>query len=380
MYSIYEICQAAKLIIDKFFILVLVLIIIQIILICLIYSKSIVFSIVFSVIFFLVSMSVLIMLQRCYKRALSNNVKLENEFNKMKDKLEEHIMELNVSNNELKMLNIELIKAKNRLEELSNYRGRFISNMSHELRTPLNAIIGFSHILLESDFVISEEEKINLIKVIHNSGKRLLNIINNILDLSDLRQDLYEPTPKIMDITPTIDAMASTAKGLLKDKTSIILSVNTDGKYPRVYADEVALNKVLTHVIENASKYTSKGEIRIFTEEDENYFYIMVSDTGIGMTKEELERVFEPFTKMIMNDQPISLTEGVGLGMPVSKYLMDKMSEDLLVTSQKGYGTTVKVMIKKGTEMENLKRRLLTEIKKGERVFIADTAKYLVKL
>jgi signal transduction histidine kinase len=288
------------------------------------------------------------MLQRCYKRALSNNVKLENEFNKMKDKLEEHIMELNVSNNELKMLNIELIKAKNRLEELSNYRGRFISNMSHELRTPLNAIIGFSHILLESDFVISEEEKVNLIKVVHNSGKRLLNIINNILDLSELRQDLYEPRPKIMDITPTIDAMISTAKGLLKDKTSIILSVNTDGKYPRVYADEVALNKVLTHVIENASKYTSKGEIRISTEEDENYFYIIVSDTGIGMTKEELERVFEPFTKMIMNDQPISLTEGVGIGMPASKYLMDKMSGDLLVTSQKGYGTTVKVMIKKG--------------------------------
>jgi len=177
----------------------------------------------------------------------------------MKDKLEEHIMELNVSNNELKMLNIELIKAKNRLEELSNYRGRFISNMSHELRTPLNAIIGFSHILLESDFVISEEEKVNLIKVVHNSGKRLLNIINNILDLSDLRQDLYEPIPKIIDITPTIDAMISTAKGLLKDKTSIILSVNTDGKYPRVYADEVALNKVLTHVIENAFQIYIKG-------------------------------------------------------------------------------------------------------------------------
>ncbi|MCX8083574.1 MAG: HAMP domain-containing histidine kinase [Calditerrivibrio sp.] len=274
-------------------------------------------------------------------------LEIENNFNMVRNKLEEQILEVNTSNNELKILNIELIKTKNKLEELSNYRGRFIANMSHELRTPLNAIIGFSHVLLESEFTITEEEKQNLIKTIHNSGKKLLNIINNILDLSDLKQDILEPSPKYIDVAPTLEALASTAKGLLKDSRSIILNIRLKNYYPHVYADEKALNKVLTHILENATKYTKKGEITIYTEEDENHLYVIISDTGIGMTEDELKRVFEPFTKLIMQDQPLSLSEGVGIGMPISKYLMEKMSGDLIVTSKKDYGTTVKIVLKK---------------------------------
>jgi signal transduction histidine kinase len=312
--------------------------------------------ILWGILFNLLILSALISICYLLKKENDNiqNLAKETEHNAkiLQNKLEEQILEINVSNNELKTLNIELIKAKNKLEEISNYRGRFISNMSHELRTPLNAIIGFSHVLIHSNFDISEEEKINLIKTIHNSGKKLLNLINNILDLSDLKQDILEPSPKYIDISPSIEALVSTAKGLLKEKSSILLNVKIKNVYPNVYADEKAINKVLTHILENATKYTKKGEISIQTEEDENYLYIIISDTGIGMTDDELKRIFEPFTKMIMNDQPLSLNEGIGIGMPISKYLMEKMDGDLIVTSQKNYGTTVKIILKKEKKNE----------------------------
>ncbi len=339
--------QAVKLINNKIYILFLSSIITGVVSFFLIYNQLMFWGILLNIV------TICLLSLAIYTLKMENNsiknefLEVENNFNLLKNKFEEQILEVNTSNNELKTLNIELIKAKNRLEELSNYRGRFISNMSHELRTPLNAIIGFSHVLLQSDFSISEEEKNNLIKTIHNSGKKLLNIINNILDLSDLKQDILEPSPRYIDVSPSLEALVSTAKGLLKDNRSILLNVKIKNIYPNVYADEKALNKVLTHILENATKYTKKGEISIYTEEDEEKLYIIISDTGVGMTEDELKRIFEPFTKMIMNDQPISLSEGVGIGMPISKYLMEKMSGDLIVESKKDYGTIVKIVLKK---------------------------------
>lgn len=339
--------QVVKLINKRFFIVIFTSIILLIISLYLILNQLIFWGIFINILTFSIILSIIYLSKIDYETTKNEFVEMENNFNILRNKLEEQILEVNTSNNELKTLNIELIKAKNKLEELSNYKGRFIANMSHELRTPLNAIIGFSHVLMQSDFGISEEEKQNLIKTIHNSGKKLLNIINNILDLSDLKQDIMEPNPKYIDIAPTLEALASTAKGLLKDNRSIILNIKLKNIYPNVYADEKAINKVLTHILENAVKYTKKGEISIYTEEDEDRLNVVVSDTGIGMSEDELKRVFEPFTKMIINDQPISLSEGVGIGMPISKYLMEKMSGDLLVESRKDYGTTVKIVLKK---------------------------------
>ncbi|MGC9061651.1 MAG: sensor histidine kinase [Calditerrivibrio sp.] len=340
--------QVVKLINKRLFLVIFTSLILLIISLYLILNQLIFLGIFINILTFSIILAITYLSKRDYEATKNEFLEMENNFNMLRNKLEEQILEVNTSNNELKTLNIELIKAKNKLEELSNYRGRFIANMSHELRTPLNAIIGFSHILLmQPDFGISEEEKNNLIKTIHNSGKKLLNIINNILDLSDLKQDIMEPNPKYIDIAPSLEALSSTAKGLLKDNRSILLNIKLKNIYPNVYADEKALNKVLTHILENAVKYTKKGEISIYTEEDEERLYIVVSDTGIGMTEDELKRVFEPFTKMLINDQPISLSEGVGIGMPISKYLMEKMSGDLLVESKKDYGTIVKMVLKK---------------------------------
>lgn len=339
--------QAVKLINEKINVLFISILILGIASLFLIYNQLIFWGIILNVFTILGLLLIILTLKKKNDLIQKEFLEIENNFNLLRNKYEEQILEVNTSNTELKTLNIELIKAKNRLEELSNYRGRFISNMSHELRTPLNAIIGFSHVLLQSDFAISEEEKNNLIKTIHNSGKKLLNIINNILDLSDLKQDILEPSPRYIDVSPSLEALVSTAKGLLKENRSILLNTKIKNIYPNVYADEKALNKVLTHILENATKYTKKGEISIYTEEDDERLYIVISDTGVGMTEEELKRIFEPFTKMIMNDQPISLSEGVGIGMPISKYLMEKMSGDLIVESKKDYGTIVKIALKK---------------------------------
>lgn len=344
-----QISQGTKLIKNRFFILILTQLILYISALYLIYCKLIIVATIFFTILFILGLFTIISFQKTIKKLQEENELIKKEKHDIEVKLEGQILDVTASNNELKILNLELIKAKNKVEELSHYRSTFISNMSHELKTPLNAIIGFTHVLLESEFIISEDEKINLIKTIHNAGEELLNIINNILDLSDLKQDIdiYEPVPRYIDITPIIDALVSTAKGLLKDKSSILLNTKIGKNYPNVYADGKALGKVLTHIIDNASKYTKKGEIFIYTEEDEDYLYICISDTGVGMTESELERIFEPFTKMIINEQPISISGSVGIGMPISKYLMEKMSGNLLVQSKKDYGTTVKIALKK---------------------------------
>ncbi|MEF3255081.1 MAG: HAMP domain-containing histidine kinase [Deferribacterales bacterium] len=345
------ISQVGKLIKDRFFFIVITLISLYIITMFLIYGKLTIEAIVLVNIIFVIFITLLVITRTILMNQDKEIIDLKNRYESLKNEFQEQLIELQVSNIELKTLNLELVKAKTKLEDISNYRGRFLNNMSHELRTPLNTIVGFSHVLLESDFSITEDEKITLLKSIYNSGKRLLNIINNILDLNSFQQNIYEPTPKYIDITPTLEAIVSTARGLLKDKTSIILNTKINGKNPLVYADEKALNKVLLNIINNACKFTSKGEISISTKEDDKNFYIIVSDTGIGMTEDELERVFEPFTKMIMADQPIELSEGVGIGMTISKYLMEKMEGDIIIKSKKDYGTTVEIVLKKeGTD------------------------------
>lgn len=163
--------QVVKLINKRFFIVIFTSIILVIISLYLILNQLIFWGIFINILTFSIILSIIYLSKIDYETTKNEFVEMENNFNILRNKLEEQILEVNTSNNELKTLNIELIKAKNKLEELSNYRGRFIANMSHELRTPLNAIIGFSHVLMQSDFGISEEEKQNLIKTIHNSGK-----------------------------------------------------------------------------------------------------------------------------------------------------------------------------------------------------------------
>lgn len=284
------------------------------------------------------------------KKLDDRKYELENYKQKLEEKENEHrlsLQEFHTANEELKSLNSELVKSKKELEELSDYRGRFLVNMSHELRTPLNSIIGFSTIMLDDSYELDKNEYLEMMDVIHNSSKKLLTLVNNILDLTKVETSVYEPKPEYIDISNALSALYSVAKGMLKNNSSIILNYKIEDNLPRVYADEKALNKALNNILDNAVKFTKRGEITLKAYKEESRVTVEISDTGIGINKEIYDYIFEPFTAIYADSDNKTLTEkeGAGIGLALSKFLLEKMNADLSVDSEENQGTSVKVFL-----------------------------------
>ncbi len=259
------------------------------------------------------------------------------------------IQELHTANEELRALNKELIKSKKELEELSDYRGRFLVNMSHELRTPLNSIIGFSTVMLDNSYDIDRNEYREMVQIIHDSSKKLLTLINNILDLTKVETSTYEPNPGYMDINNILEASASICKGMLKNNSSVIFNFKKEENLPKVWADERALSKALNNIIDNAVKFTKRGEITLKAYHEDKFVIIEISDTGIGINSEIYKHIFEPFITAYADKDNRTLSEknGTGIGLALSKYLLEIIEAELLIDSQDGHGTVVKIKLKK---------------------------------
>ncbi len=259
------------------------------------------------------------------------------------------IQELHTANEELRSLNNELIKSKKELEELSDYRGRFLVNMSHELRTPLNSIIGFSTVLLDDSYEIDKNEYREMIQIIHDSSKKLLTLINNILDLTKVETSIYEPNPGYMDINNILEASASICKGMLKNNSSIIFNFKKEENLPNVWADERALSKALNNIIDNAVKFTKRGEITLKAYREDKFVIIEIRDTGVGINSEIYKHIFEPFIAAYADkdNRTLSEKEGAGIGLALAKYLLDTIDAEMLIDSQVGRGTVVRIKLKK---------------------------------
>jgi PAS domain S-box-containing protein len=242
-----------------------------------------------------------------------------------------------ILNEKLRQTNYDLETAIKKAEESDRLKTAFLQNMSHEIRTPLNGIIGFSNLLAEED--ISREEIIEYTGIIRNSGKRLLEIVNNILDISKIETGQLEVFRKNFSINELFANLHSffmpmvNAQGL-----SLTYQTGLDDEHCIVNTDEAKLNQILVNLINNAIKFTSKGSIHYTYEIKDNYIHFSVKDTGIGIDEEHLERIFERFTQIDASQN--RGFEGAGLGLAICKGLIELLGGEIWIESIVDSGTT----------------------------------------
>jgi signal transduction histidine kinase len=242
---------------------------------------------------------------------------------------------------ELKTANDELAIAQRAAEEAKHFRGQFLANMSHELRTPLNAVIGFSDTMLNFPMMynmieLPPEYRADL-EQIHNSGKHLLNIINDILDLSKIDAGRLEVEIGPVELEPIIKSVLSIAVGLVGGK-HIKLQRDTPEHLPLVKGDPVRIRQCMLNVYSNAAKFTDEGSIKLTIKQDEDKLTLSVQDSGEGIHPQDLPHIFEEFRQGSAGRK--KARAGSGLGMTITRQLLSLMGGEIWVESVYGEGST----------------------------------------
>lgn len=223
-------------------------------------------------------------------------------------------------------------------------KSQFLANMSHELRTPLNAIIGYSEIVEEQAVESSMDEMTQDVRKIHGAAKHLLVLINDILDLSKIEAGRMELTLESFDLTNLIEDVVSTILPL-SEKNGNSLSVKVPKPAGFMRADLIRLRQVLLNLLSNACKFTEQGtvtlEIARETAKDTEMVTFQVKDTGIGMSAEQVSRLFRPFTQA--DASTTRKYGGTGLGLVISRRFIQMMNGDITVESTPGEGTVFTV-------------------------------------
>jgi signal transduction histidine kinase/DNA-binding response OmpR family regulator/putative methionine-R-sulfoxide reductase with GAF domain len=240
----------------------------------------------------------------------------------------------------------DLQEANQRLREVDKLKSQFLANMSHELRTPLNSIIGFSRVILKGiDGPLNDTQSQDL-TTIHESGKHLLNLVNDILDQAKIEAGKMELASDYFKLDDMIKSVMSTAVGLVKDKP-IRLHQEIQANLPQIYADEFRTRQVLLNILSNAAKFTRQGSITVtaFTvnEAGRDMVQVSVTDTGIGISKENIRRVFAQFEQV--DNSTARGAEGTGLGMPIAKSLIEMMGGRIWLESEVGVGSTFNITL-----------------------------------
>ncbi len=229
-------------------------------------------------------------------------------------------------------------------EHANQAKSTFLANMSHELRTPMNAIIGYSEMLTEEAEDLGQEDFIPDLQKILAAGKHLLALINDVLDLSKIEAGKMTLFLEDVDVAALIDDVTSTIRPLV-DKNANQLVVDLDPEAGTLRADETKVRQTLFNLLSNASKFTRKGTITLSVRRHHHgagdWLAFLVADTGIGMSKEQMAKVFEEFTQA--DSSTTRKFGGTGLGLTISKKFCELMGGDLAVKSEEGKGTTFTV-------------------------------------
>lgn len=229
-------------------------------------------------------------------------------------------------------------RAVEEMREVDRLKSEFLANMSHELRTPLNSIIGFSRVILKGiDGPINEIQQQDL-EAIHHSGQHLLDMINNILDLSKIEAGKMELNIEEIQLKDVLESVISTARGLIKEKP-IKLLTEIPESVPIVNADRTRVRQILLNLLQNAAKFTDEGTISVIIQPipEKNVVKIGVTDTGIGIAEEDQEKLFERFSQV-----DSSLTRkvgGSGLGLSITKLLVEMQGGIIDLDSHVGKGS-----------------------------------------
>ena len=235
------------------------------------------------------------------------------------------------------------LNAVDEMRKADQLKSQFLANMSHELRTPLNSIIGFSRVIIKGiDGPITELQQQDL-TAIYNSGQHLLNLINDILDLSKIEAGKMELNfEENVNLSDLINSVMSTVAGLVKDRP-IKLYRELASDLPGVRADPLKIRQVLLNLLSNAAKFTEQGSITIKARlqpgvDQQPEVLISVTDTGAGISSEDLKKLFQPFSQV--DASATRKTGGSGLGLSISRHLVEMHGGRIGVESEVGQGST----------------------------------------
>ncbi len=273
---------------------------------------------------------------------LDNLEKLYNKISSFSKELEQEVARRTAMLRERTYL---LEQANRDLKELDRLKSSFLANMSHELRTPMNSIIGYTDLLLDGvDGEINEEQRKSLQKVANNA-RHLLQLINDILDMSKIESGKIELMPEKTDITELIESAVSTFRPALKEK-NLTVTYDFAPDLPKVYIDKDKISQVLINLLSNAVKFTEHGgitihvypsEIGVNPGEKPLFVEVCVEDTGIGIRKSDMKKLFDKFSQIDVST--IRQYEGTGLGLSIARGLVVLHKGVIWAESEFGKGT-----------------------------------------
>ncbi|GEM_PF-200137 len=265
---------------------------------------------------------------------ITERKKAEDQVRRLNEDLERHA---EVLEQRVEERTAELVVAKDRAESADRVKSAFLASMSHELRTPLNSIIGFTGILLqELAGPLNPEQKKQLVMV-QDSSRHLLNLINDVLDISKIEAGQLTLSASTFELKPSIEKMIALVTPMAQKK-GLELSLDLADDINMVTTDQRRLEQVILNLLNNAVKFTEHGSVRVTCRSENGSFLLAVTDTGIGMPADELKNLFQPFHQI---DTGLARKhEGTGLGLSICKRLLNMMGGKIWVESQVDVGST----------------------------------------
>lgn len=262
----------------------------------------------------------------------------------LKDKKGEitHLIGIKEDITEKKNLVQELLIAKENAEKSDRLKSEFLAQMSHEIRTPVNSILSFSSLLEEEVYDSVGEDLKQCFSLIYSAGKRIIRTIDMLLNMSELITDSYEYYPKEIHLFETILDSLIKEYYPKADEKGLKLELKKETQDDSILADEYTVIQIFQNLLDNALKYTEKGKVEVICKSDDTKVCVEIKDTGIGINKEYINSIFEPFTQ---EQQGYTRKyEGNGLGLALVKKYCELNNAEIKIESEKGKGSTFTVV------------------------------------
>ncbi len=280
-----------------------------------------------------------ILFETIHKRKDGSVVPVEISSKIIRQGEEEVLLSIIRDNTERKKLQSDLIFAKEKAEQNDRLKTIILTNMSHELNTPMSGIIGFSEILM---LELEDKNHNEMASLIHKSSTRLNDTLTSILDLSKLESEKVSLNFETINLVPVIINSVESYINIAQDKNVEIVTDFSEEKI-LVKADVNILTKIIKNLLNNAVKYTEKGMIRISAKYDADKTIIKVEDSGIGIPKTDIEKIFEPFRQV--SEGSTRVYEGTGIGLTITKKFVELLGGNILIDSSNNEGTKVTIVL-----------------------------------